>query len=489
MQWYHADSRFDSYLQDESLKTGFFDLICFPIDAAQLRNAMADCRHAGVSVTVQGARTGIAGGAVPIGGRVISTEKLNGIHMEGNLLTAQCGARLCDIQSAARTAHLFFPPAPTEDSATIGGAFACAASGPNCLRWGDVSRYVERLSVLLADGRQWSIPRGSYIFDCSGCPLPDGGRLNLNSPLPPVGAARWGYAPKAGTDLIDLFCGSEGSLAVIYDLTLRLEPYLDRNWGLLFFFASESDALRFARQLVASRQVIHAEAIEYLDGAALTLISDARAAASRLAELPEFPAHRAAAVYVELCPDGDDSLVQQALANCLTLFTDCNGQEADTWAASGESELARLHLLRHSAVEAVSLRLNQLRQGNPDLVRLCAAYQTPLDHMEQAAAVYRADLDKAGIPGTVFGHASIGRLHVDLLPECTEQVAKAEALLEHWADLVEEWGGHAMAENGAGKNRLGLFLRRVPADQLAVMKELKAFFDPAGLLNPGTIPG
>lgn len=485
MQWETCDARFDSYLRDESRRVGHFDAICFPADPDQLREALADCARDAVPVTVQGARTGIAGAAVPLGGRVISTERLTAFRLEGGLLTAQCGARLSDIRAAARAARLCFPPDPTEDSAAIGGAFACAASGPNCLRYGDVSRHVEGLSLLLADGRRWALRRGEYVFDRTGCPLPGGGRLELSAPLPPAGMPRWGFAPTEGLDLMDLFCGSQGTLAVISEFTLRLAPPPPPAWGLLFFFGEEDSALRFARRLAETRQ--EAVSVEFLDGTTLALISAARETSSQLAGLPAFPARQAAAVYTELCLTPGPG-IQSALMDCLALFAGCGGRESDTWAASGEAELARLHLLRHAAAESVNLRLDRLRQSDPALTKLCAAYQTPLARMEEAAAAYRADLDAAGICGAVFGHASVGRLHVNLLPERAEQLPAAAALLDRWAGLVRDLGGQALAENGAGKNRLDLFRRWAPAGQLAAMAEIKVQLDPAGLLGPGTLP-
>ena len=127
MMWKEMDARFDAYLRDESRCSGQCESICFPENPEQLHQALLSCVADGSTVTIQGARTGITGGCTPAGGRLISTEKLDYCQIEGETLLAQCGARLKDIQNTAKSAGLSFPPNPTEDTATIGGALACAA--------------------------------------------------------------------------------------------------------------------------------------------------------------------------------------------------------------------------------------------------------------------------------------------------------------------------------------------------------------------------
>lgn len=487
MIWNKMDGRFNAYLRDESRYLGNCREICFPADPDQLRQALADCAASRIPVTIQGARTGIAGAGAPNGGRLISTEKLDEIRMEGASLYAYCGARLKDIYAAARVARLSFPPTPTEDTATIGGSFACAAAGPNCLRYGGVADHILSADLLLADGRRWTVERGRYRFDHRGCPLPDGGRLALTTPLPPEGTPRWGFSPVCGLDLLDLFCGSEGTLAVLEGAQLKLETPPAQNWGLLFFFGNEQNALHFAAELTQTPlPEAQAAAIEYLDSVTLTLILELQANSSRLAGLPPFPARHQAAVYAEVESTGT-APPERSLLTCLNLFCTCGGDEADTWAAAGDAELERLRLLRHAAAEAVNVRLDLCRRALPELTKLCAAYQTPLERLEQVATVYRTDLDQSGIPGAVFGHAGTGRLHVNLLPERQDQLAPAVALLDRWAGLVQDWGGQALAENGAGKCRCAFFARWAPSDQLALMGEIKSFFDPTGLLGPGTL--
>lgn len=98
-------------------------------------------------------------------------------------IRADAGAALEDIQARLRKKHLFFPVEPTENTATIGGAFACNAKGLTSLKYGSCNDHVEGIELLTADGNLLTIPRGNYFFEEDGCPLPDGGFLSCR-PLP-----------------------------------------------------------------------------------------------------------------------------------------------------------------------------------------------------------------------------------------------------------------------------------------------------------------
>ena len=168
------------YLYDESRRTGRAECICFPTGIGQLSQALKIARQAGMPVTISGARTGITGGAVPDGGMVISTERMNrflGLRRGTGgemLLRCQCGVLLNEIRSAVAsgafaelagwpagaaglakqlaTGTWCFPPDPTEPGATIGGMAACNASGAHTFLYGPMRPYVHGLTVVLVDG-------------------------------------------------------------------------------------------------------------------------------------------------------------------------------------------------------------------------------------------------------------------------------------------------------------------------------------------------
>lgn len=484
MKWEKLDERFELYLRDESRLLGQGDEISFPSSEEELRQALSDCVSAGVPVTLQGARTGIAGAGVPRAGRLISMERMDHCEVKDGRAYVQCGARLSEIKAAARSAGLRFAPNPTEESATAGGMLACAAVGPNGLRTSDC---VEGAVLLLPGGERWDIRRGQYRFDRSGCDLPGGRRLELTVPLPSRQEARWGFAPCAGMDLLDLFSGSEGILAAAAELQLRLTARPGQNWGVLFFFEHEARALDFSCGLAGRESLKGSLTVEeYLDGETLELIAALSQTSSQLAALPALPARRGAAVYLELEAEG--MMPPQAeLMECLSCFEQCGGKDSDTWAALGERELERLRLLRHAAAEAVNVRLDVCRRELPGMTKQCGAFRVPAERLAETAGQYRKDMDRAGLQGAVFGHMLAGRLHVNLLPRTEEQAAAGRGLLDGWAEQAAALGGCALAENGVGKTRSAELLRWAPPEQLALMREIKNWFDPAGLLNRGNL--
>src|SRR6202035_2522988 len=157
--------------------------------------------------------TGVTGARVPFGGWVISLEKLTHLEIREGHAIAETGVLLRDLHAAAQRTGQFYPPDPTETSASLGGTIATNASGARSFRYGATRRWVERLRVVLADGSVLDIARGEAIdFDPGTMPLPD---VTKNTA---------GYLLRPGMDWVDLFIGSEGTLGVITEATLRLLP-------------------------------------------------------------------------------------------------------------------------------------------------------------------------------------------------------------------------------------------------------------------------
>ena len=227
MKW---NERYKEYLTDESGLRGACEEIIFPSSSDELR----DCLKLDLQFTIQGSRTGIMGGASPMGdgsdsrkAAILNLSRLQNIAevtIQNNIsyIRADAGAALEDIQARLRKKHLFFPVEPTENTATIGGAFACNAKGLTSLKYGSCNDHVEGIELLTADGNLLTIPRGNYFFEEDGCPLPDGGFLSCR-PLP-CKKERIPLLPYKGMDLIDLFAGSEGTLGILLSLNLRVIP-------------------------------------------------------------------------------------------------------------------------------------------------------------------------------------------------------------------------------------------------------------------------
>ena len=162
MRIYPFTDEYALYLRDESRSVGEAAWICFPVCEEDVREALSFAREKDLCVTTQGGRTGLAAGCVPHGGLVLNLSRMDcvlGAEREGDavLLRTQPGALLTNLRRYVASLQpdygaLFFPPDPTETTASIGGMTACNASGARTYRYGAVRRHVEGLRVILADG-------------------------------------------------------------------------------------------------------------------------------------------------------------------------------------------------------------------------------------------------------------------------------------------------------------------------------------------------
>ena len=181
-----------------------------------------------IPVTLMGALTGVAGGAVPEGGWGVSLARLRDCEISPGKAIVGAGALLREVQQAAAASGQFYPPDPTENTSSIGGNIAANASGSRSFRYGATRNYVNALRVAMMDGRVLEVRRGDKIdFPVPAIPLP---RTTKHSA---------GYRLEPGMDLVDLFVGSEGTLGVVTQAELRLIPAPGNLLGGVVFFSAD----------------------------------------------------------------------------------------------------------------------------------------------------------------------------------------------------------------------------------------------------------
>ncbi|MEI7435356.1 MAG: FAD-binding oxidoreductase [bacterium] len=509
-------AEFSDYLRDESRRAGSAGAIAFPHDedetAACLMEAAVGC-----GVTVQGARTGITGGAVPDGGLILNLSRMQGI-LDVQLgasageyrLTVQPGLPLKALREAlarrlpdgvarpgAGTAAalralqsgppVWFPPDPTETSASLGGMLACNASGACSYAYGPTRRYVEALRVVLADGRRLALRRGiERAVGRSFALLTGDGQLCAGQlpdyRMPGVKNAS-GYFVADDMDLVDLLIGSEGTLGIITEIELRLLPHPAAMWGLQTFLPSEAAALKFVERLRAG--MTRPVAIEFFDQAALDMLRQRKASTPAFKDIPEPPA-AGAAVYLEFHGDNEDE-VSARVADAAGVLVRSGGREEEAWLASTPAELERLKSFRHAVPEAVNLTIDERRRATPGLTKLGTDMAVPDARIEEVVALYRAGLAKSGLESVVFGHIGNNHLHVNILPRSMAEYETGKALYLEWARNVIGWGGTVSAEHGIGKAKIALLRAMYGDTAITQMRAVKSVFDPAGRLNRGNL--
>ena len=248
----------DRYLEDASGFRGTAQRLIVPANESELAEALRDANATQTPVTIAGAGTGLTGARVPQGGWVISLEKFTRLDVHTGYAISGAGVLLSEVHAAAQRSGQFYPPDPTETSASIGGTIATNASGSRSFRYGATRRWLEGLRVVLADGSVREFARGEAIdFNPGTIPLP---RVTKNTA---------GYLLRPGMDWIDLFAGSEGTLGVVTEARLKLLPAPKAILGGVVFFAGDDaaiDAVEVWRETASPRM------LEYLDGASLDLL-------------------------------------------------------------------------------------------------------------------------------------------------------------------------------------------------------------------------
>lgn len=487
-------------LTDESRMTGFCETFSVPSSIEELQQIARAMWAQGVPVTVQGAMTGICGCAVPAGGHVISTEKLNRIicHRkdgERYFVTLEPGVRLSELlaycsRNSAEFDGRTYLPNPSEKLAAFGGMFSCNAKGINSLLHGDTVGAVNGLKMLLTNGTSLEIRRGEYVFDDNGCDMPELGRLEINN-LPKSGCGAKGMAfAHSSCDLIDVVGGSEGMLAIVTELELELKKPASELWGTMFFFADKQSALDFAEKAMGQFEnkgsaAVSLAAVEYLDAYSMALVNEYKKEVALLKALPDFLLHAKGAIYLELEGNCTDE-TEANLTLLLNLFASCGGDEADTWAGVGEEEVEKFRLFRHAVPEAVNSEIDKARQSDRRITKLCTDLEIPSLRISEAEGLYSSLLSEYGLNGAIFGHAGSKRLHFNIISGDYTDYENGKHLIADLIRKLAEVDNCITWENGIGKTKHEFF--NLLSDQRrAAAKTIKLFFDEKGLLNPSNM--
>lgn len=496
---FHTDvaSDYPDCLRDESRLTGQADTVVFPESEADIIEVLAAASSRNTPVTTQGARTGITGGSVPQGGYAMVMSKMNHISpitVEGDAssVTVQPGVTLAELRVALEaektTGPWFYPPDPTETSASMGGTVACNASGSRSFGYGPTRIYVERLRIVLANGSVAQLRRDdkkvdgrAFSMECIDGKSIDGQLPAYNMPAVKNAA---GYYVADDMDLLDLFVGSEGTLGVFSEIELRLIRYPASRCGVTVFLPSLSQALKF---VTAVKSLPHKPvAVEFFDNNALSLLQAQKANNPAFKDLPEIPAGAHDAVFLEYHADGEDQ-IGDALTVMAEAITECEGSDENTWIADNDTEMERLKDFRHAIPEAANLLIDERRKTEPLLTKLGTDMAVPEDHLAEIIDVYRASLEASDLRYIMFGHIGDNHLHVNILPDNMEQYEQGKQLYLQWASQAVRMGGTVSAEHGIGKLKVSLLREMYGEDGIKEMKAMKLLLDPNGTLNPGNL--
>ncbi|HEX2765287.1 MAG TPA: FAD-binding oxidoreductase [Candidatus Limnocylindria bacterium] len=407
-----------------------------PKNVEEVAAVLRACADAAVAVVPQGGNTGLVGGSVPWDGEVVlSTLRLKAIQdldAEAGEVTVGAGATLTAVQERVRRAGWDVGvDLAARDSATIGGMVAANAGGVNVLRHGPMRRQLIGFEAVLADG--------TVLRRLPGMPKDN-----------------------TGYDLAGLLAGSEGTLAVVTRVRLRLVPPLAQRAVAVVGFADAASAVAAAGRL--RRELASILALELFTDAGLELVMrHARVA-------PPFPGRRPAYLLVEAGSDAADP-TDELLGALEALGVDDEAAAV----ASDPRGRHRLWQLRERHTESVNA------EGIPhklDVSVPAARYAT----LVERAPVVAADADP-NARTICYGHVGDGNVHVNILGPAPEDERVDDAVLA----LVLELGGSISAEHGIGRAKVGWLERDRGPEAVAAMRAIKAALDPLGILNPGVL--
>jgi D-lactate dehydrogenase (cytochrome) len=467
---------FQDYLEDTSNLRGEADTLFFPQTEREVSSLVRECVEGGVNFTLSAGKTGTTGGCVPLGGAVISLEKLNkiiDIDEQKNIVHLQGGVSLQQLDEQAGKYGLTLRAAPTESLAFIGGAVATGASGVRGFGYGSIRNYVAALEVVLPRGEMLKIRRGRSFAEGRAFDFGDRGKrfkFRLPSYVMPQVKTQAGYFVKEGMDLIDLFIGSEGTLGIIIACEINLSKVPFNMLDGLVFFTEERAALDFTDRIkeLKTAGALGPASLEFFDSNSLAMLK---------AEYSLIPPSAVAAVYFEqeVRDEADYNFLIEKWAGLI----EENGASLDnSILADNAKDRRQIFDFRHKLPQMINEYLRRAKQ-----VKVAADIAVPDGYFRPMYNFYKKTAREAGIDYVNFGHIGESHLHFNFLPRTEAQSRRAKQMISILCREAVTRGGTVSAEHGIGKIKKPYLALMYTEDEIREMAAVKKYFDPACRLN------
>ncbi|MBW2567555.1 MAG: FAD-binding protein [Deltaproteobacteria bacterium] len=416
------------------------DAVAFPANANQVSDILRLANEHRFFVVPRGAGTGMTGGALAVQGGLVLVmtrfSRILTIDTDNLVAEAEPGVVTGHFQEVVEEKGLFYPPDPSSAPfSTLGGNVAECAGGPRALKYGVTRDYVLGLEVVL--------PTGEII------------RTGVRTAKGVV-----------GYDLTRLMVGSEGTLGIITKIVLRLLPLPETVRTVSAVFSRIHDAASTVSEVV--RSGIVPRTVEYMDQSAIRCVEDHLNIG--------LPIDAGAMLLIDI--DGSPSAVEATLEHLVPI---CEKGGAHDIKVAGSDEEARELWKARQAISPALFRLGP-DKINQDIV--VPRSRIP-DMVEWIDDLRR----RSGLTIVTFGHAGDGNIHFNIILDKRdkETLAKAESAVQDVFQKTVALGGTISGEHGVGVSKAPYIGMEIGAAELALMKRLKAVFDPNGVLNPGKI--
>jgi len=415
-------------------------LVVLPANAAEVSAVVRLAARERLPIVARGMGSGLAAATVPTPeSMVLSLTRMNRIleiDQENMMATAEAGVITGDLQVAVEKVGLFYPPDPSSlKQSTLGGNAACDAGGPRCLKYGVTGDYVMALEVVLADGQV----------------LRTGGKSVKNV---------------TGYDLVHLFVGSEGTLGIITELTVRLIPKPQAKRTALAVFPRLEDASKAVNRILLAG--VLPATLELMDDTTIACVEDYLHLG--------LPLDVEAILIIET--DGEESSAQREIEVAARVCDESGAREVRVARTEKESD----DLWRGRRAVSPALGRRRPNKLGEDIVVPRNQIPAMIRRIKEIAQTH-------DLPIVVFGHAGDGNLHPNILFDRRDaaEVHRVEAATADIFRAAVELGGTLTGEHGVGTLKRPFLEMAVGPLAVRVMREIKRALDPQGILNPGKI--
>jgi D-lactate dehydrogenase (cytochrome) len=434
-----GSSELDLHARDESFHESHRpEIVLWPQSAHEISEILEYANEQLISVTPWAAGTSLEGNPIPLYGGIVldlrQMDRVIEIRPDDLQATVEPGLDFVALNKRLRSFGLFFPPDPGA-TATLGGMVANDAKGIRAIKYGSTGDHVLKLEIVLPSGQ--IIQVGSHALRSS-----------------------------SGYDLKSLFIGSEGTLGVFTQITLKLAGIPAEYLAAIAGFDSLDEATPAVAKIIQTG--LQPAALELLDAETVRLVN--RFKQLELAEVPtlfmEFQGSSRAALE-------EDLQIVEAI---------CREQRCLQFQAGlGRAERDRLWEGRYSVHDAI-------RAGYPRRAAIVVDVAVPISCYPEIVRCAQNALERSSLIGPTFGHAGAGNLHVEILYQSESQAERERAHAANEAIVLRalELGGTATGEHGIGIGKIP-FMAREHGASLELMKSVKRLIDPNNIMNPGKL--
>lgn len=413
------------------------DAVVFPQSTQEVQDIVKICAAHHVPIVPYGAGTSLEGNIHAMqGGVSIDMSRMNrvlSVNAEDMDVVVQPGVRRMQLNDYIRDTGLFFPIDPGAD-ATLGGMASTRASGTNAVRYGTMKENVLSLEVVTAQGEI-------------------------------IRTAKRARKSSAGYDLTRLFVGSEGTLGVITELTIKLHGIPESVSAAVCHFDSFEGAIRSVAETIQIG--VPMARMEFLDEATIRAVN--HTSSLGLQEKPT--------LFLEF--HGSPKGVEEQVEMAREIMTG-NGAEGFQWADKAEDRAA-LWKARHEAALSIPAYATGTRQWWTDVC-------VPISRLAECVTATKDDIAETGLFAPMLGHVGDGNFHLCICAKDgdAEEDAKADALHHRLVQRALAMDGTCTGEHGIGRGKIG-YLQEELGDAVGLMQSVKQALDPQGIMNPGKI--